>query len=158
MARTLLLVAALVALVGTAQAVTLTGTAHIDYQPEGVSGQFCCDTSATYSLEWAPGVAYLNSFAILDYQNIPVWSASGVALSLTSEPSGEVVAFGGVDYLRLDNFPGFEATINPDNGVDVYTDFGPSFIALPSLGSTAVPEPASLMLLAGCMGCVILKR
>lgn len=162
MFKTVLSLVALAFLASTANAVTLQGTTHIDYYPEGNSSQFCCDGVAIYGLQYNSGPAvHFDYFSILDYANHPVWTISDFDVNFGGQSAGlliDMIEDGGKDWLRLDGFPGFETTINPDLGENVYTEFGYSFIELPSLASVGVPEPASVALLALCLCGLALKR
>ena len=137
-----------------ASAISLVGVTHIDYYPEGYSGQFCCDGVAIYSLDYLPGPTFeLDYFSIIDYQNRPVYTIHNLTgLEVT------VIEHEGKDYLRLYGFPELETTINPDMGENVYTEFGYSFIELPTLAAVGVPEPTGLVMAAVGLGCLLLYR
>ncbi len=144
-----------VSLASHASAVELVGTTHVDYYPEWLSSQFCCDGMASYKLQVNAGSVHIDRFSILDNTLSPVWSL----LDVDAAASGlnvSFVAHAGVDYLKLDNFPGMETEINPDLGYG-WHDFGPAWIAIPAGMAISTPEPSAIVLLMGSLA-FLLKR
>lgn len=154
MLRTVTLLVA-VSLASHASAAELIGTTHIDYRLENSEFTFCCDGAAIFSLDHEPGSVHFDYFSILDHTNNPVWTVSDFDVDFNGLSAGLRISQSG-NWLQIDNFPGFETTINPDTGSG-YTEFGPTFIELPSLSVVSVPEPSAFVLLLGSMA-FLLKR